>query len=270
MGGIRDYVYDISPPWLQNIIANKLLYVPGLGIDLLLEKRDQGGLIGMPGYGDPSGLPYIGGDRSIGRGLNESDASYAARLQQAWDDWGFAGSPRAVLRQTLTYVLPFQPEALTVNDSGNWDKYLALADTAQPPSHSLVSPTNWNWDGHTKWWRCFLIMFAVSPQNFTNDEGTWGDGALWGDTMSSWGLSIPASEVQSIRSILAQWKAQQSWFPWIIISFDATWFQPYLPVADPKLPDGHWGRWGKVVTVGGARVMVQSRSNVARYCDGAP
>jgi hypothetical protein len=269
MGGIRDYVYDISPPWLQSIIANKLLYVPGLGVDLLCEKRDQGNLLAMPGYGDPSGLPFIGKDRNIGRGLNESVTSYAARLQQAWDDWGFAGSPRAVLRQTLTYILPSQPQALTVNDSGNWDNYPPNADTTLPPSHSLVSPTNWNWDGVEKWWRCFLIFFSVSPNAFCIGEGTWGDGDVWGDATKSWGLSIPASEVTSIRSILAQWKAQHAWFPYIIISFDATWFQPSLPVGDPKLPDGTWGRWGKVVTISGTRVYVRSRSSVARYAKGA-
>lgn len=271
--GIRDYVYSISPPWLQSVIANKLLYVPGLGVDLLCEKRDQGNLIAMPGYGDPSGLPFIGRDRSIGRGLNESETSYAARLQQAWDDWGYAGGPRAVLRQTLTYILPSQPQALTVNDSGNWDQYLAGADTTQPPSHSYVNPTNWNWDHaegdpNIKWWRCWLIFFSVAPNDFAHPAGAWGDGHLWGDPTISWGLDLPPGELTALRSILAQWKGQHAYFPFIIISFDATWFQPYLPVADAKLPDGNWGRWGKVVTIAGRRVYVRARGSVAVYVKG--
>lgn len=102
-------------------------------------------------------------------------------------------------------------------------------------------------------------------------EGTYGDGDVFeaadstGNTQKSIGLSIPSSQVASIRSAIGQWKGAHSWCRWIIVSFDQTLFDPSkVGSAGGVNPDPFWGTWSK--NVGG--VMVPSRAANARYCDG--
>lgn len=268
--GLRDAMKTASPLWLQTGVAEKFLYSMGLAMDALLEKLNQAVRSRMPGQGaTTTTLAYVGADRLIPQGTIEAVTSYELRLQQAWDSWGFAGTNRGVLQQILGYLSPFQPLVRAVTDPrsslNKWDTYLAgtnLVTTPQPTQTAVVAE-NWNWDGQQLPWRFFVILQATSPQNFTGTEGTWGDGDVWGDSSKSWGLSISTAEVSTIRSIVGTFKSGQ-WCQWIIVSFDATLFDPGASADGTHNPDGTWGFWGK--NVGG--VWVPSRPGSGRYCSG--
>lgn len=268
--GLRDAMKSASPPWLRTGIAEKFMYMLGLGMDALLEKLNQAVRSRMPGQGATSTtLAYVGADRLIPQGILEPASSYIVRLQQAWDSWGFAGTNRGVLAEILGYLTPFQPLARAVTDPrsslNKWDTYLAgtnLVSHPQPTNTAVVA-TNWNWDGQQFPWRFFIILQSISPQNWTGTEGTWGDGAVWGDATASWGLSVTAAEISAIRNIVGTFKSAQ-WCQWIIVGFDATLFDPGASADGTHNPNGTWGNWGTNVN----GVWVPSRPASGRYCSG--
>jgi hypothetical protein len=230
----------------------------------------------MPGLGTPTALQYIGNDRLILRGFTESDAGYAGRLTGAFTSWDYAGSARAVLQQTLGLLSTFTPLVRTVasntmggNDSTVWDTYPVAQDATTPPLHQRLTPNNFDWDSLSVilprgWWRSWLIFYAVAPQDFCASEGTWGDGDVWGDDGKSWGLNIPPSEVQALRSTAATFKQAGATLEWIIISFDAGLFDPAQTSDGVHNPDGKFGYWYKIVN----GQYVPSRFANARYADG--
>ena len=165
----RDSVKQMSPPWLANGFAEKFLYNFGVCADALLEKLNEAVQARMPTKCDVSALPFIGADRLIGQGPNESNANYRVRLQKAFDTWQQAGTRRAVLQQVLGYVAnsanvqPYTPAATIVSASASgtyavWDRYFYGDDTAAAPAHVRKAPANWNWDGTYTWWDSFLIL----------------------------------------------------------------------------------------------------------------
>lgn len=260
-------------------VSGKLGYIFALAIDALIEKADQGVKARIPTLCDPSALVYIGADRQMPQGAGESTAGYRLRLQRAWDTWARAGNSRTVLGNVLPMLAPFTPLVRTVSDVIEWYTYDAGADTSQPPWHySATTPPIglWNWDGliplydphaanQVMWWRWWLLLFAVSPNNFCNPGANWGDpGVKWGDTNRSWGTDRPASFWSAMRPVIAQWKQAGSWCRWIVVSFDLSLFDPFQPDDGVHNPDGLFGRWSKIVS----GQYVPSRFSNARYIDG--
>jgi hypothetical protein len=174
------------------------------------------------------------------------------------------------------YVVPpgfptVYPPTLT---SSNWDTYAAGADTSQPPQHlyrpPIVGPLGyWDWDSVTPWAGCWIwqnayfIVYSVAPNTHFTPAPAWGSGVTWGDDMA-WGVSQSSKVGRSLQIIVGQWKAAQTCVRWIIVSFDATLFDPDQPVGGGINPDGRFGRWSKLS--GGQ--YVASRFSSARYGDG--
>jgi len=135
-------------------------------------------------------------------------------------------------------------------------------------------PSNghWLWDnegdphpvGLTAWWRWWLVCFAVGGNAFTTAGDNWGAGVLWGNTTESWGLACTTTYISGLRAIVEQWKPGHSWCRWIIISFDATLFDPSQTADDVHNPNNDFGHWGKI----SGNSYVPARFANARYCDG--
>lgn len=289
--GLRDVMSrapndGIAPAFLADngpqfpTTAGKLLYVLGMGIDLLLEKANQGVKARFPTVCDPSALPYIGADRLIPQGPGEPISSYRVRLQRAFPSWAHAGSPFGILSSVLPMFLPLTPVVRTVSDKSDWDSYQAGADPTKPPDHEFVTAQNWNWDNDTydagpqsliriaQWWRWWLILFAVSPNSWCTKGPVIGAGQGWKigpNNPRSIGLSVPASTIQSIRQIVNQWMRAGSWCRWIIVSFNAGEWDPSQPADGVHNPQGTFGPWCTVVN----GVYTPTRFSDSRYCDGA-
>lgn len=266
--GLRDAVKALSPSWLQDGVGEKYLYNFGLGADAVLEKLNQGMRLHIPGFGDPSALPLIGNDRLIPQGPNEPAASYAKRLQGAYAAWQLAGTATSILRQILGYVTPATPTVRTVSDSSIWDSYDAGADTTKPPAH-VQAPLNWVWDGLIAWWRAWIIIDSSTGSPWPVPTATYGGSKRWGDG-TCWGFGGPAGAAQTLASIVKLWKPAHCWVPYILVIYDATLMNPTLAFGSPKLPDGNYANWGKVVadaTYG--RVYVSARMANVSYLAGA-
>lgn len=277
--GFRDALASVVPVWLSNrpLLNNgyKFLFSMMLMLDGFVEETVEGIFAGWPGVGTPTADSLIGQTRQIIRGIGEADAAYETRLRFWLDAWILAGSPWGLLINVLAYLNNSALAAETVDDSGNYDLYQVgdVADPFHPPRHTDASAgPGWNWDGAAlpfyheipMWWRLWLIIYANGV--FTAPPA-WGSGLKWGDG-HRWGIQGLTDEMlQTLVALFRQWKAAHASIPWVIIAFDSTYFLPASPPT--KLPDGTWGRWGKVVMVGGIRTYVPARQTaVAAYLDG--
>ena len=153
-----------------------------------------------------------------------------------------------------------------------------------PPATQTIAPANWAWDGlsqpyYAPWmrWRSWLVIFSLSGTPWPAPTKTWATGGSftlsvvsdpvygtkyvnggtpgsagantfsWGDG-TCWGWGGTVAQAAGLTAIARQWKSGGTWIPWIIVSYDATMFDQSQAFGSSKLPDGHWGYWGKVVS----------------------
>lgn len=175
-------IFVESPPWLATGNAQKYMFNLGLIQDALLSKLNQAMLAHMPGEGTDTALVYIGDDRVIGQGPNETNAQYILRLTQAFDTWDHAGSAAGILGQvfwyfydpTVVYASVLPTYAVVSGNSSvttwNWYDTSVTNPSAQAPSHRYDSTANWNWNGADKsWWAWLILYFSLLP---TGKSGT--------------------------------------------------------------------------------------------------
>lgn len=385
----RDSIAAVAPPFLQGENGSRYLYVMTLMSDVLLEKANQGMKAHMPGQGDPSAIPLLCDDRVLTRGLNETDDAISARLQRAFDTWAHAGSRPTILEEIAAYLGLYDaqasaqlPAASIVGGNATFATWSTIFNTTPigaQPARAQISPSNWNWDGLWRPWRCWLILYmSITPTGITgssasvttaggassrgqNVNGVWvpggpsvganafltitglsgltssdakkwitfsgaassgnngplqvstvlsssscvvanpngvandanngaiswslgsydiigpgpvwgASGATWGDATVSIGLSVPASTVATIRSLLATWKAARTYYPQIVVAFDGadlragSQFSPWSAPGSGN-PNGTYGSLG--INVNGVWVPSEStQSPYDAFCDG--
>lgn len=252
----------LGPRWLTVEGESGLL---GYALDLLkdtyLRRLELGHLARFPQQdptgtpGPPDALAALGRDRRVVRGINESAATYAERLVRWLDDRKKCGGAFALMKKLSEYTGPL-PSFRTVDARGNWFSRDANGSTSY-----VLNTGNWNWDGPIgpRWSRFWVIIYPNGlwlPYPFD-----WGDagGQNWGGSEYTWGSTATAEQVNTLRSIVADWKPAGTRCVNIILAFDPASFSPLAPE-----PDGLWGHWSKNV----AGVQVPSRLATARYLDG--
>lgn len=102
----RDSIRKLSPPWLQNGLAERILYSLALQVDAFGDALAAGVKLRFPGLYSMESLPLIGRERRILRGRTEDDATYAARLPRWLIDHRRRGGPYALLAQLYAYYSP--------------------------------------------------------------------------------------------------------------------------------------------------------------------
>lgn len=256
-----------GPPWLTTEGESGLLgYALDSIKDAQAERARRALLIRFPQqdqFGTPApddALTAIGRDRRIVRGISESATSYAARLLLWLDSWAVAGSPYGLMNQLAAYLGPL-PDMRTIDVRGNWYSRFANGTT-----QVTLNAANWDWDASAtalqRWSRFWVIIY---PNGLWNVGPNWGDaGFVWGTPGQTWGSTATFNQVQMVRSIISDWKPAGTKCMNIILAFDGSTFNPTTLRDATGVPDGTWGRWGKIVN--GQRVP--SRLSTARYWDG--
>lgn len=276
--GIRDFVKAISPPWLIGPgtpgtplpttagVGERYMYSLAFGDDAILEKVNEAESMHFPGYGDASALPYTGADRGITRGLYESDANYAQRLQRYLDTWHDAGTARSVIQQIAWYVYPVEPLLGSYLEGVGETRYDVLADGTSPdtdPTVSHVAPPDQQWDQLGLYKRRFFFIKATGAASATTwapHATNWGDaGLLWGIQTKSWGLDIVPQIANDLRTIIAQWKCAGTRYPWICVIIVDGW---------NGTTSGEWANWSKIDSSGARPVRVPARDVKAVYISG--
>lgn len=260
--GIRDFVRDISPPWLIGPgtpntvlpasagIAERFLYSLAFGMDALAQKVDDAIEMRFPGRGDPSALPVIGDDRQITRGIGESNADYAERLQYWLTTWRWAGTARGVLANVYAYVGARPRTQVVLDGDGQsvWNFINGGASAFATPTTSHRVPKNWTWDNETFVKRRWLIIDGVGDYTWATAGNIWGDpGLVWGTSRSIGFLESPAI-FSTIKSIVRQWQSADARYQWLIVNYVGTWYPYNAPAGSPLLPDATWEHWSKIDT----------------------
>jgi len=260
MSTFRDVAWFLSPGRLRTYRAARMVYAfIGLPLDMIAEAAKQATSARFPLFCPEDALPYHGRDRGIRRGPLEGAASYRGRLLLWLEAWRGAGVGRAMLDQIAGYLTP-QTCRIRI-----WTQVGTIYTRAADGTFTITraTPGLWNWDGLTALWaRFWIIIDSVGGVPWSRD-GTWGDGEVWGESgRGTWGSTATVEQVQTIRSIVEDWKPAGSVCKNIIISFDASAFSPSDTA--PPLPDGTWAHWSH--NVGG--VQVPARDSRAIYWDG--
>jgi hypothetical protein len=110
-------------------------------------------------------------------------------------------------------------------------------------------------------------VYAVGPQNQTGfgpGPSCGAPGVVCGDANISCGFNQPSPFFKGIQTLIAQWKAANSWCRWIVVTFNPALFSPLYASGDPRNPSGGFGPWTQIA----AGNYVASRFVKARYCDG--
>lgn len=241
----RDMGDAISPSWLNGPVGQRYRYAMAVLYDALADGAGYAVRSRFPLLAPPDAFSYLQSDRQIDQGFSESQASFANRLVQWLDLWREAGNAGAVLLAVLGLFLPTSVRVRTVDDSSNWNTYLAGAvpfpigaDSPTPPT-LVQQAANWNWDGTSQWWRAWVIIYA-NPLGWSGSP-LWGTGN-WGDVGRLWGITGPTSQMlATLRAVIKKWKPQHTTVTNIIISFDDTLFDPALGPDGTHNPNGTWG-----------------------------
>ena len=257
---LRDAFAAYVPRWLSDRpglnVGFRTLWAVAAAYDASLEVLVRGIQAAWPGVGDPSALGAIGSSRGIVRGLGDTNASYASKLQTWHDQHRARGSARELCRQIQAY-LPHRPLVRVITRWGWWTS-IDSAGTI-----STVSAA-WDWDSVSNperntaaapWWSdLFVVIYSVP---YAKQE-TLGSGLVVGGTNEGIGHKCPVEQFDALAGLLAEWKAGHSRIRAVIWSPDPTYFVP----GGANVPDGRWGQWS--MDVGGVRV-VSSRYSDCRF-----
>lgn len=109
---------EAMPPWLRRTYGGKLVRAFGITLDAIADRSADAMAARLPSEALPDALPYIGRDRKIVRGLDESDASYAGRLRRWLPDHKRRGGGIALLRQLEAYYASSPKQIDLVYETG--------------------------------------------------------------------------------------------------------------------------------------------------------
>lgn len=241
----------LSPVWLQGDVGGRYMYTSGIQLDAVGEYLRIGALQRFPEYCETAALAHLGRDRTIFRGLSETDAAYASRLRKFKKTWQLAGNAPTLIEQLFALMSPNCTRIRYVTEGPGFTDWWTVDATST--THRRVTPANWNWDNLTGQCRFWIIVYRsdLVPAKWGVPPYSWGQpGLIWGGD--------PGSNVRNWLSdcyaIVKAFKAAGSAMgPWSnlaggLIVADATatgaWgaggpFDPDLPAGSP-MPNGMW------------------------------
>jgi len=255
----REGALSLLPAFMSAEWLTKYQYAQSIQLDGLAEYLRFGVLQRFPEYAQPEGLPSLGRDRLIWRGLSESDDNYAARLKSFKPTWRFAGNAPTLLRQLWALMTPdvtriryvvngYDPDGVQFADWWTIDADGGL-------SYERVSPSNWNWDGlappQIRFW---IIIYRTDlvPAKWGIPPYSWAEpGLIWGGAPSTNSRDWLKDTYAIVSTFKAAGSAMGPWgnFSGGLIVADPTFtsapwgtggpFDPSLPPGSP-MPDGLW------------------------------
>jgi len=210
-GTFRKYAQDgLSPtvfrgPWGERVMGAFV----GMTGDLLAEADKQAVSAGMVGSATfpADGMVKLGNERRLPRYEADTDATYKARLQDAWDAWTKAGGQAGIKGQLEAYGLS---------------------------NITFKIDSDWNWDG-TSYKSRFWVLIGEGGHPWLDTQHTYGDGSKY-DSSYTYGSTATPSEVAVVRDIVRRFKAGDEICANIIVIFDDTAWAA-------AQPNGTWGRW---------------------------
>ena len=175
-----DYQANAAPVWLQRPTGRAWNEAHGLVKDVVVDAARVATKAGWPLATPADGLPFIGSERSLPRVPSDTDDTYRATLNDAFDLWEYGGTEAGVIAALVRRWPACAPNILTY-----WDN----------PSYFGSIDSQW------AQWRLRVTMSTWG------DPATWGSGVIWGDPSLTWGIAAPVGEVAELRDIIRTWNA---------------------------------------------------------------
>jgi hypothetical protein len=246
MKTFRDVMTKLGPSWLvEDGDGAKLLYVVALFIDASLEKMRQSLVARFPEYAETDeAVAYIGRDRQVPRGKNESRERYAARLLAWRYPFGHRvrGNAWSLLEQVRSYFY----------EAGGCDS----ATTDRRAQHYVMSAEGsrdkddfgavFDYDGDATIFR-FLLTVDARNAGVKDDGLRIGDAGLWGGEVdadaSGYAVGLPGAtqgDVTAIRAAIKQNKPAGTQCQAVLWFVDPAVAYNLYNVYSFAVPDGTW------------------------------
>lgn len=170
-------------------------------------------------------LGRLGADRDLERSPIEDDEDYRARLAQAFELWGWAGTHYGYA--SALSLVSTQLRGVRFVPQYKWPGSRAPDGRDQLWSRFWV----YVWTGDLTWgrftWGPWATWGAAASPFTVRLWGAW----TWGDGI--WGSSATTSQLREIRRALAKWKNARDRVPALVVATGAVW----------GLPGTVWGAW---------------------------
>lgn len=195
----RDLLLGISPPWLRKRRASELWDVLGLALDGFADTARDAVKARFVNLAPSDALGFIGADRLLERYATQSEDSWRAWIEAAWDLWTFAGTENSVER--------------ALAEAGFTGASVHQANGTPPPGWVGAWPP----DSDTANWSRFWVWLA-EPWPFPWQPVLWGDGHKYGDG-HTWGSTATKQEIDLVRRIVRKWAPAHTICPGIYVPF---------------------------------------------------
>ena len=229
----RAKIFEFIPGWISTGNAEKVMYTLGLHMDVALHQVTEALQHRFPGKLSNESLPYLGYERKMVRGREETDETYATRMKGWRQKHLNRGGPYALLQQVFEHYAPnnFTVELIycngkryTMDTSGSVTVDTVDAGDGWTPD----TPERW-----ARWWMFFHWPNVVPPAHEWDEPGlAWDSGWVWNS-----GLSI--QEVADLREIPTGWNAAHCVGNSRIVLLDP----------GDAWSDVTWGTWGNQIGV---------------------
>jgi hypothetical protein len=180
----RDWQMEVAPPWLRHPQDDGWHRAMGDAKDSLVELLRQGVKARFVTLAPPDALAALGQERGLLRLAGESDASFAGRIQAAWDSWQWAGTPFGLL--FVLKGMGFSGAAILTPDREALGKGLMHELDGQDALVSTPLPAR-------KW-------FATTELGWNHYELL-----LRPPLPAGWPVADESSEANVLRSVLTAW-----------------------------------------------------------------
>ncbi len=187
----KDFMEDISPPWLREKKGARYVRSLGDSIDAMVQPVKQGVKVRFPLIAPRDALAVLGEERGLPKSVAETYEQYASRLQQAWETWPWAGTPTGVLQ--------------------------ALYDAGYTEAHLLIKRgRDFSLDGD----RHLVTVEMGFELELDRPESFWSVFLL---VIPSWDGTPPvdgSDEAEAMKKLVRKWKAAHATMDRIVIVED--------------------------------------------------
>lgn len=162
---LRDALYASVPTWLQGTYGFRFLYSIALQLDALLDALIAGIKLRFPGLYSFESLPYVGRERRIRRGREESDENYSTRLLRWREDHKTRGNAYALLAQLYAHYAPSNFVIQLVYKSGR--RFTMAVDGTITVDYVAPSAPQAQW---ARWTLFYFTEEWPTPETVTPDD----------------------------------------------------------------------------------------------------
>jgi hypothetical protein len=201
----KQHIIDLAPPWLRGAHPQGEAWLRGLGDikDLILDRLKASVRIRFPRYASRDALAIQGAERLTYRSPTDTDDTYAARIEGAWDTWPWAGTAFGVLSALRHAGYSNIPKILIAKQLVyGLDSNFELTISTAPSGSFTFDPPN-----H---WATLVVYFPTKP-------------AAWGGVTPANG----SNEALFVLHLIDIWKSAHARLQSVVIAETGlTWGYP--------------------------------------------